>query len=32
MLSLKDFYKYFKNCDYNISLQQIVRMYKIYIR
>ena len=29
--TLKEFYKYFKKADYNLSLKRIVRMYKIYI-
>lgn len=29
--TLKDFYKYFKKADYNLSLKTILKMYKIYV-
>lgn len=31
-LSFKDFYKYFKKNNYNLSIQTAIRMYKIYVR
>lgn len=30
IISLKEFYKYFKQYNYNLSLKQVVKMYKIY--
>lgn len=30
-ISFKEFYKYFKNYDYNLDFKKIVDMYKIYV-
>ena len=31
-LNFNEFYHYFKNCDYSLSLKTIINMYKIYVR
>lgn len=30
--TFKEFYKYFKKADYNLSLKHIIAMYKIYVK